>query len=613
MVNETLKVVIAAEDKASSIIESIGKSLANLKTTALLAGAALGALTLKKSISAFTDFQSALKQSVAIMGDVSREMEDTLAKKALEIANSMAVSQEEVARAYYYLASAGLSAKEILESVNDVAKLAVAAHMDMAEATDIAVNTMKAFGFEAKDMAKINDILVATVTNSNTNMQQLGEALKYVAPFANQVGWELSEVSAAIGILADRGIKGSQAGVYLRQAIAQLIDPTDQAKETLNRLGLSLEDVNPELHSLSEILQKLSDAGATTSDIMQLFGVRAGSAIAVLMQEGAPALQQFTNELEKSAGITEKVRQKQEEAFGEQMKILKNNLESLAITVGSVVVPALNSLLQPLISLLQQINSLPEPIQKLISVIVALGSTLMIAAAAVKMISGVAGFLGLSSAISTVTGALSGLIPVFTAVAGAINLPVLAIAALGAAIVALIFNVGGFRDKVISALKYVAEAFKFTFTGIKDLITNFASIVWEKAKSIGSSIVNGIKQGLSNLWETLKNALISPVENAINWIKEKLKIGSPSKVFEGIGESIVEGYGEGLKLAEKIKPTLPAPTLNPVGPTPVTTAAARPYASNITIRLEGVAIREDKDIDKLADEIEKRLARRLSW
>lgn len=237
----------------------------------------------------------------------------------------------------------------------------------------------------------------------------------------------------------------------------------------------------------------------------------------------------------------------------------------------------------------------------------------MIAAAAVKIISGVAGFLGLSSAISTVTGALSGLIPVFTAVAGAISLPVLAIAALGAAIVGLIFNIGGFRDKVISALKYVAEAFKFTFTGIKDLITNFASTIWQHAVAIGSSIVNGIKQGLSNLWGTLKNALISPVENAINWIKEKLKIGSPSKVFEEIGESIVEGYGEGLKLAEKIKPTLPAPTLNPVSPTPVTTAAARPYASNITIRLEGVAIREDKDIDKLADEIEKRIGRKLRW
>jgi len=612
MADEILKVVIAAQDQASATIKKIANSLSDLKTTAVLAGAALGVLTLKKSIDEFTDFQSALKQSVAIMGDVSKEMEEALARKALDIANSMAVSQEEVARAYYYLASAGLSAKESIEAVTDVAKLAVAAHMDMAEATDIAVNTMKSFGLTVEELTRINDTLIATVTKSNTNLQQLGEAMKYVAPFAHQVGWSLEEVSAALGILADHSIKASQAGTGLRQMIAQLVDPTDAAVEAIENLGLKVEDLNPEAHSLSEILQKLSDAGATTSDIMKIFGVRAGSVIAVLMQEGAPALREFTNELRESAGITDEVRRKQEEAFGEQLKILMNNLRSIKITIGSVVVPALNSLLQPLLSLLQSFNSLPAPIQKTAGTLIALASAFMVVLGVVKVISGVTGLLGLSGAIGSVTGAISGLLPILGALAGAISLPALAIGGLIAAIGLLVFNVGGARDKLVEFLGLIKDAFVWTFNQIKEKITNFASTVFNYALNIGKSIISGIKQGLSNIWNIIKESLTSPIENAINWIKEKLKIGSPSKVFEDIGQSIIEGYKVGLDTARKIKPVLPAPQIIPK-PVPMPAGGTAPAGQQVIIKLEGVAIREDRDIDRLAEEIEKRLGRKLKW
>ncbi|MBO8180792.1 MAG: phage tail tape measure protein [Archaeoglobus sp.] len=623
--DEILKIIVAVKDDATKALKGITEELGGLKTAAMAAGAALGALVLKKSIEEFTDFQSALKQSVAIMGDVSREMEEKLAQKALDIANTMAVSQEEVARAYYYLASAGLSAKESLEAVTDVAKLAVAAHMDMAEATDIAVNTMKAFGLTVQDLARINDTLIATVTKSNTNLQQLGEAMKYVAPFAHQVGWSLEEVSAALGILANHGVKASQAGTYLRQAIAQLIDPTDSAKEAIERLGLTVEDLNPETHSLAEILQKLQDAGASTADIMQIFGVRAGSAIAILTQEGAPALRQFTEEIKNSGNITDEVRKKQEEAFGEQLKIFQNNLRSVAITIGSVVVPALNSMLQPILKLLQAFNSLPEPIKKTTGTVIALGSATMVVTGAIKALSGLMTLLGMGGVLSSVTGALGAVGGALTALAGAISLPAVAIGALIAAIVALIFNIGGFRDKVISALKWVAEKlYDFVTTWIEmwtkiyellyevlqkvwDIITSAVSKIvskikelgqqaWEgiksgfsriaepvkekfneilafiaglpgqlKAKAIelGWAIVDGFKAGLSSLFAVIKDSLTNPVEEAVNTIKSWLGISSPSKVFEDIGRNIVEGYKRGIDTAKDLTPKLPLPTVEP--------------------------------------------------
>ncbi|MBO8173507.1 MAG: phage tail tape measure protein [Bacillaceae bacterium] len=655
--NEVLKVVISAQDQATRSIQNITKSLGDLRGAAVYAGAALGALVLKESISAFTDFQSVLKQSVAIMGDVTKEMEQTLAKKALEISNEMAVSQEEVGKAYYYLASAGLEYKEVLEGVTDVAKLAVAAHIDMAEAANIAVGVMKGFGYTSQDLTRINDMLIATVTKSNTNLEQLGEALKYVAPFAHQVGWELSEVNAALGVLADRNIKGATAGVYLRQAIAQLIDPTAQARDTLARLGLTAEDVNPEMHSLTEIIQTLNDAGATTSDVIQLLGVRAGGAFAILLQEGAPALREFNQELLNSAGITEQVRSKQEEAFGEQLKILKNNLTSIAITIGSQVVPALNAMLQPILKLLQAFNSLPEPIQKTTGALIALGSSVMVIAGVIKAISALAGLLGMGGALATAAGALSGVASTIgaalAAIAGAVSLPILAIGALIAAVVALVFNIGGARDKLIAALTTVKDSWVWLFGVIKTKVTEFSSAVATKAKelggaiianlkeglsgikaavverlnavrtalmelpgrvktaaiSVGRAIIDGIKQGLANLWGTLKEALFGPIQRAVEWIKDKLQIGSPSKVFARIGESIVQGYQQGLDTARKIKPVLPAPQFAFAPTTPSTTG------TNITvnIKLEGVAIREESDIDSLAEEIERRIGRRLGW
>jgi len=125
-------------------------------------------------------------------------------------------------------------------------------------------------------------------------------------------------------------------------------------------------------------------------------------------------------------------------------------------------------------------------------------------------------------------------------------------------------------------------------------------------------IIDGIKEGLSNIWNVIKDSLTDPIENAINWIKEKLKIGSPSKVFTEIGQSIVEGYKVGLDTARKIKPVLPAPQIIPK-PVPMPAGGTAPAGHQIIIKLEGVAIREDRDIDRLAEEIEKRLGRRLKW
>jgi len=244
--SEILKIIVSVKDQATGAISNITNSLSGLQKAAIMAGSALGAIAVKKTIDAFASFDDALQKSIAIMGDVDKAMRENLANTAREVAKELGISHEEAARSYYYLASAGLSAAESLKAMPAVAKLAKAGALDMAEATDIATDIMTAFGKEVEDLANINDILIATVTKSNTNLQMLGEAMKYLAPSAHAVGWSIEEMSAAVGLLSNAGIKASQAGTYLRQIIAQLLDPTDTAKGVLESLGLTVEDINPQ-------------------------------------------------------------------------------------------------------------------------------------------------------------------------------------------------------------------------------------------------------------------------------------------------------------------------------------------------------------------------------
>jgi len=646
--SEILKIIVSVKDQATGAISNITNSLSGLQKAAIMAGSALGAIAVKKTIDAFASFDDALQKSIAIMGDVDEAMREKLANTAREVAKELGISHEEAARSYYYLASAGLSATEALKAMPAVAKLAKAGALDMAEATDIATDIMTAFGKEVEDLANINDILIATVTKSNTNLQMLGEAMKYLAPSAHAVGWSIEEMSAAVGLLSNAGIKASQAGTYLRQIIAQLLDPTKSAIDMFEKLGLTVEDMNPQANSLADILQKLKERGASASDIMQIFGVRAGTAVLALMDQGVPALREFTEELKNAGGITEQVAETQMESFREQMNKIKAQIQDIMITIGEQLAPILEDfatklreffadektqeqmktfteglkqglslIIDALKLTLDLLSKLPPEAGKAVGAFAAFGMVIGPVMGVVSVLSTLWGSIsGLISAAGGLSGALSGLSGVFATVAGAISLPVVAIVGLIAAIGLLVFNVGGARDKLKSILSTIKDHFITAFNKAKATITNFASIIYNKAKEIGISIVNGIKSGLSNLVNILKNALTNPVKNAIDKIKGILGIGSPSKVFAEIGQSIVEGYKRGIATARDLTPKLPLPTIEPplLTPSKVTPApVSSPAIGTVTINIDlhGSVIREEADIDRLVTEIERRVARRL--
>lgn len=195
----------------------------------------------KACISAGMDFDSQMSTVAAISGATGEEFE-ILRAKAQEMGATTAFSATESAQAMEYMAMAGWKTTDITNGLAGVMNLAAASGEDLATTSDIVTDAMTAFGMSADQSTYFADVLAQTATNANTNVGMMGETFKYVAPLAGAMGYNIEDMSAAIGLMANAGIKGSQSGTSLRNIITNLASPTDKVAGAMDDLGISLTD-----------------------------------------------------------------------------------------------------------------------------------------------------------------------------------------------------------------------------------------------------------------------------------------------------------------------------------------------------------------------------------
>jgi len=161
--------------------------------------------------------------------------------------------------------------------------------MGLGNAADISSNIMSAFGIAATDAASVADVLAAASSRANTGCRAARHRHAFVGPVASALEIEMSDAAAAIGVLSDAGIQGSSAGTGLRRVLSSLANPTGEAKTALEGLGLELERLNPQTNDITEIVQRLSNAGLSAADALTIFGDRGGPAILALTSQNGPA------------------------------------------------------------------------------------------------------------------------------------------------------------------------------------------------------------------------------------------------------------------------------------------------------------------------------------
>ena len=281
-----------------------------------ITGAAAG-LAAKEIIKIGANF----KQSMAVVKGVTRATEQEF-KNLTAIARKMGEETEwsasQSAQALKYLGMAGFSAANAIEALPGVLDLATAGNIDLARAADIASDALTAMGLQAKDLTRVNDVFVGTITRSNTNIEMMGQSFAYAAPSAKAFGYSIEELSAMIGMLANAGVKGSAAGTQLSFAFVKVAS-------VFKKLGISGEGKN-----LIDALRLINEEGWSAQQIMQAFGQRAGRA-ALILKDSLGDYKNFAETLKNSSGEAKKLADIMRDTLVGEFKTLKSVMESVAI------------------------------------------------------------------------------------------------------------------------------------------------------------------------------------------------------------------------------------------------------------------------------------------
>lgn len=208
------------------------------------------------------DFDAQMSKVAAISGATGEDF-DALRTKAREMGEKTKFSATQAGEAFEYMAMAGWKTEDMLDGIEGVMNLAAAAGEDLGTTSDIVTDALTAFGMQAEDTAHFADILAAASSNSNTNVAMMGETFKYVAPVAGAMGYSAEDTAIAIGLMANSGIKATQAGTSLRGIISRMAKPTDEVAHAMDVLGVSLEDGNGNMYSLMEVMEQLREGFST--------------------------------------------------------------------------------------------------------------------------------------------------------------------------------------------------------------------------------------------------------------------------------------------------------------------------------------------------------------
>ena len=394
---------------------SMGQNLA-----AGLAAAGIGRALRGITMQAAT-FEGELRKAAAIEGS---EGSFGILKKEIEaVASAAAGTPTEVAALATALSRAGFSAKETTDALRGIVRGAEATSVTFEEMGSIAADNLRSFGLQTNETARVVDVLTQTAFKSNQTVLDLGESMKYAAPIARNLGVPLEDLAAVMGLLANNGIRGSDAGTALRTGltrlqiaaggadseIASLTRGNVQLTKAMATLGSEILDTNGKLRPLDQVLNglrnSLSGLSATDQAILAkaLFGTEAGSKFQALLNSTEGQVRQMFAAIRDSDGVAEKT-QKQMQGFGYSVKVLGGNFEYLTNQIGGAIGLALKPFVDVLNAAIGAAQNLPGPIKALGAAAAAAGiATLGLVAAAAALKAGLA-VIGITGVVTALKG-----------------------------------------------------------------------------------------------------------------------------------------------------------------------------------------------------------------
>lgn len=291
----------------------------------------------KKVVETTRNFEDGMARVQAVTNATQAEFQ-MMEQEALKWGSTTRYTATEAANSLENLTRNGLSAQQATEALGPTLQLAQANTIGLAEAADITTNVMNGFGLEVKDMGRVNDVLSSTAAHSATNISMLAEAEKNAAPFGHSLGQSIEEVNASLGVLADVGIKGSDAGTAIRMVLMGLASPTAKQQKAFKQLGVDISESSLRSEGLTKTLEKLRDSGvmkaANSAELLgDIFGRRvAPQAMALL--NNIDGLKTKLDILNNSQGTTERMFKQSYSELSNSLYGVQSAWENLQITLG---------------------------------------------------------------------------------------------------------------------------------------------------------------------------------------------------------------------------------------------------------------------------------------
>lgn len=518
----TTSTALSKIDVAGQKMEAVGNSIAGagkkmMGVTTVIGGVGVAA------VKTAADFDSAMSQVAAVSGATGKDF-DALRSKAREMGSKTKFSATEAAEAMNYMAMAGWKTEDMLGGIEGVMNLAAASGEDLATTSDIVTDALTAFGLSAKDSGHFADILAAASSNANTNVSMMGETFKYCAPIAGALGFSAEDTAEAIGLMANAGIKSSQAGTALRTIMNNLAGDVKISGKAIGDVTIATTNADGSMRDLSDILADCRSAfgNLTESEKAQaaesLVGKNAMSGFLALMNAGEGDIEKLSSAIDSCDGSAEKMAMTMQDNLAGQLTILKSQLQELAISFGDILMPAIRSIVSKLQGFVDKLNGMDEGTKRTIVTIALLvasiGPLLIIIGTTISKI-GVAmqGFVKLANGVSKLKVAIqggTGVLGKLGAALGGVSAPVLAVVAVIAVLVAAFVHLWrtneGFRDAIIG-----------TWTRIKDTISGFCQGIVDRLNALGFQFTD-IVDVLKTVWDGFCQILAPIFEGVFNHI-----------------------------------------------------------------------------------------------
>lgn len=523
------------------------------------------------------DFEEQMSRVKAISGATGDAFEE-LRDQAIDLGAKTAFSAKESADGMENLASAGFDAQEIMAAMPGLLDLAAVSGGDVALASENAATALRGFGLEADQSGHIADVFARAAADTNAEVADMGEAMKYIAPVANAMGLSIEETAAAIGIMSDAGVKGSQAGTTLRGALSRISKPTKAMRETMDELGVSFYDSEGNMISLQDQISLLSGSfdGLTQEQknqaLVTLYGQESLSGMMALIDKGPDSLGALTESLEQSDGAADEMARTMQDNMNSSIEQMLGAFESAAIVIQDILSPAIASIADSIGSLVEKFVSAPRWVQ---TTILSLG---LLAAAVGPILFGVgklmklfqtmkvgilalrAGFTALNTAVTLVGGGIKALFAVLAA-----NPIILIIGAIIAAVAAFIyfwntseefrnFFIGmweGIKEAVGIALEWIEDSWSNMVEGAKNAVESVKQ-AWSDTKQWFADLWQGIKDSASDMWEGTKQAFSDGVDSIVSvwdgitqWFSDLWNgiKSTVTSIVKGIADGIMSRFG----------------------------------------------------------------------